>query len=362
MFLLHLGYSIVMNQLSQVFQFTINVIFFSLLGISFAVNAGGKMSAPVQVVEARHVELAPKIWIAGTIISRHDARLSSEVEGRIESLLEVGDMIEKGEVIASIDATTIRMRLEEAKAEITPIKAKLNFFNREVARLDKLAKENNAAKNRLDEVISDRDEMRGELSMKQTRLAQARDTLKRTTILAPFTGVVAERFKEEGEWAKTGDELVRLVNTESKEIQGRIQQESAVFIKKGNPIEVTDGQKQTMAIVKTLVPVGDDISRLYEIRLEFQEPDWMAGHAVRMKIPTAIPQSALAVPRDALVIRENTIKVFRILENNTAEAVFVKTGIANDNLIQVIGDINEGDKIVVRGNERLNPQQQVTIQ
>ena len=351
-----------MNQSSQVFQRFIYLIFISLSGMSSTVCAGDSMSAQVQIIEAKHVELAPSIWIAGTIISRHDAKLSSEVEGRIESLLEVGDMVEKGELVASIDDTTIRMQVEEAKAEIIPIKAKLNFFNQEVGRLDKLAKENNAAKNRLDEVISDRDQMRGELSMKQTRLSQARDTLNRTAILAPFTGVVAERYKEEGEWAKIGDELLRLVNTESKEIQGRIQQQSAAFIKQGNSLVVTDGKTQTMATVKTLVPVGDSISRLYEIRLNFQETGWMAGHAVRIKVPTAKSQNALVVPRDALVIRENTIKVFRILEDNTAEVVFVKTGLANEDLIEVIGEINAGDKIVIRGNERLRPLQQVNIQ
>ncbi len=351
-----------MNQLPQVFQRFIYLIFIPLSGMSSEVCAGGGMRAQVQVVEAKYVELAPSVWIAGTIISRHDSKISSEVEGRIESLLEVGDMIEEGGLVASVDDTTIRMQLEEAKAEIVPIKAKLNFFNREVERLDKLAKQNNAAKNRLDEVISDRDEMRGELSMKQTRLAQARDTLKRTTILAPFTGVVAERFKEEGEWAKIGDELVRLVNTDAKEIQGRIQQQSAAFIKQGNSLEVTDGKSQTMATVKTLVPVGDAVSRLYELRLDFQETEWMAGHAVRIKVPTAKSQNTLVVPRDALVIRENTLKVFRILEDNTAEVVFIETGIGDEDLIEVIGEINEGDKIVIRGNERLLPQQQVNIQ
>ncbi len=350
-----------MNQYSQILHLINFVILFSLSGISTVVNAGD-MAVPVEVVDARNIELAPGIWIAGTIISHQDARVSSEVEGRIELLVEVGDEINEGEIIAKIDDTTIRMQVAEARAEIAPIEAKLNFFNREAERLNLLAKQNNAAKNRLDEVKSDRDQMRGELLMKKTRLAQARDKLNRTTILAPFNGVVAERFKDAGEWAKVGDELVRLVNTDKREIQGRIQQESAIFIKKGNSIEVTDGQTQTMATVRTLVPVGDDISRLYEIRLDFDETAWMAGHAVRIKVPTATPQNVLVVPRDALVIRENTIKVFRILENNTAEAVFVKTGIANDMLIEVTGDINEGDKIVVRGNERLLPQQQVNIQ
>ena len=347
-----------MNQYSQVFQCIICITLFFVSSIVSAAD----MAVPVQVVDARNIELAPGIWIAGTVISHQDARISSEVEGRIELLVEIGDEINEGEIISKIDDTTIRMQLAEARAEISPIEAKLNFFNRQAERLNQLAKQNNAAKNRLDEVNSDRDQMRGELSMMNTRLAQARDKLNRTTILAPFNGVVAERFKEAGEWAKIGDELVRLVNTEATEIQGRIQQQSATFIKKGDSIEVTDGHARTMATVRTLVPVGDDISRLYEIRLDFDETAWLAGHAVRIKVPTAIPQNVLVVPRDALVIRENTIKVFRILEDNTAEAVYVKTGIADDMLIEVTGDINEGDKIVVRGNERLLPQQQVNIQ
>ena len=283
-----------MTRLPQVFQLVISITILSLSVSSSAVNAGGERAVPVQVAEAEIIELSPSIWIAGTIISRHDAKLSSEVEGRIESLLEVGGEIEKGGVIASIDDTTMRMQQDEARAEIAPVEAKLKFFNAEVERLNKLAKENNAARNRLDEVISDRDEMRGKLAMKQTRLAQAGDTLKRAIILAPFSGVVAERFKEEGEWAKIGDNLIRLVNIETKEVQGRIQQESAVFIKKGDAIEVVGNQKKTLATVKTLVPVGDAVSRLYEIRLDYQQPEWMAGHAVRIRVPTVKPQKSIS--------------------------------------------------------------------
>ncbi len=351
-----------MTSLPRTFQFMISITILSSMGVGSAVNAGGQRSVPVQVAEAEIVELSPGIWIAGTIISRHDAKISSEVEGRIKSLLEVGDEVEKGDVIASIDDTTIRMQLDEARTGVTPVEAKLKFLNAEVERLNKLAKENNTAKNRLDEMISDRDAMHGELMMKQTRLAQAKDTLQRSIILAPFPGVVVERFRKEGEWAKTGDNLIRLVDTETKEVQGRIQQKSAMFIKKGDMIEVADDQKRVMATVRTLVPVGDAVSRLYEARLDYQQAAWMPGHAVRIRVPTAEPQKVLVVPQDALVIRGKVIKVFRILENNTAEAVLVKTGIADDQLIEVIGNINQGDRIVVLGNERLRPRQQVVIQ
>ena len=65
-----------MNQYSQVFQCIICAILFFVSSIVSAAD----MAVPVQVVDARNIELAPGIWIAGTVISHQDARISSEVE------------------------------------------------------------------------------------------------------------------------------------------------------------------------------------------------------------------------------------------------------------------------------------------
>jgi hypothetical protein len=108
--------------------------------------------------------------------------------------------------------------------------------------------------------------------------------------------------------------------------------------------------------------VGDALSRLYEVRLEFSGSEWMSGHAVRVAIPVDTTRKVVAVPRDALVIREDGVSVFRIIDGETAELVPVNTGISNENLIEVKGSINPGDQIVVRGNERLQPGQKVIIQ
>ena len=353
-----------MNRSLLLLCFT-SYLFLEIHSLTYA--GGGRPPAPVQVAEVTETKLAPQAWVAGTVIGRYDAVLSAEVEGRIQVLAEVGDQVEQGKLMAQIDDAVFQIKLREAKAEIAPIAAKLNFYTRESGRLEALAQENNAAKNRLEEVISDRDEMQGELSIKQARLDQAKDTLIRTKIVAPFAGVVVERFKDEGEWAAVGEALLRLVNTATLEVQARIQQEGAALIKKGELLKITDGVQQVRAEVKTLVPVGDAVSRLYEVRLtleqsQWEQSQWIAGHAVRVAVPIAIARQVIAVPRDALVVRENTTKVFRILDDSTAEAVLVRTGIADGDLIEVIGNLNVGDQVVVRGNERLRPKQPVTIQ
>jgi RND family efflux transporter MFP subunit len=295
-------------------------------------------------------------------MGRYDSKIAAEVEGRLEQLLDVGDRVKKGDKLASIESLTLKLRADEMEAEIIPKEARLDFLQREVKRLAMLAEQNNAAKNRLDEVSSQYKQTKGEIKVARARFAQSKDQLARTVLYAPFNGVVTERYKSEGERVERGDHVVRLVNTEELEIQVRVPQTAISNIQMSEEILVKDAQHTSTAHLRTYVPVGDERSRLFELRLNFIEPEWMSGHAVRVSIPVSKPRKVIAVPRDALVIRQNNISVFRINDENIAEYVAIKTGLTKDNLMEVIGEIAAGDKIVIRGNERLRPGQAVTIQ
>jgi len=67
------------------------------------------------------------------------------------------------------------------------------------------------------------------------------------------------------------------------------------------------------------------------------------------------------IPRDSLVLRRSGVSVFRILDDNTAERVKVTTGMAEGDLIEVQGDIQPGDRVVIRGGERLRAGQEVEV-
>lgn len=333
-----------------------------VLAVSGNVHAAmGGNATPVEVVAAERVELAPGRWIAGSVISRDDAQLASEIAGRVVSLAEFGAVVDIGQTLAKLEDVSIRIRLDEAQAEVNSLTAKLSFFEAEAQRLERLAKDNHSAKNRLDEVVSERDQTRGTLAMSRARVADIKYALEQSIIVAPFAGVVAEQVAEIGEWMDAGDTVVRLVSTERIEIRGRVQQQSVALINPGDSVAVDSQGETIMATVRTLVPVGDAQSRLYEMRVDFQQPTWRVGRAVRIKIPTAKPKTVVALPLDALVVRQNSVKVFRILDDQTAEAVAVTTGIADQGKVEIIGDIQPGDKVVVRGNERLRASQKVQV-
>ncbi len=331
------------------------------LGLIPAIHAGGPPPAVVKVENAMTMDIAPFVWVTGTVISRYDSRIAAEVEGRLESVLDVGEIVNQGDVIATIDDKTYRLAVDEIQTEIKPISTMVEFYRKEAERLTKLAKQNNAARNQLDQTEANRDEAQARIRMIRARLATANDNLDRTLIRAPFTGIITERIKSKGERVEQGDEVIRLVDTEMLEIQAYIQRNAFVHLKTGDRLAVKGPSANIEAEVRTVIPVGDVQSRLYEIRLTLKKRDWPAGTAVKVASPTEPKQSVLVVPRDALVIRQSGTAVYKVNGDSVAKLVPVKTGIANTTHIQVIGDIQVEDKIVTRGNERLRPGQKVRI-
>jgi RND family efflux transporter MFP subunit len=315
---------------------------------------------PVIVVAAETRQMTPLIQVAGTVISRTDSRLAAQVEGQVLWVAEVGTQLETDGVAARLDDVLIRDVLVEEQARLAREQANVRFNQAEAQRLAKLAKDNHAALSRLDQAQRDLSIARSELAAAESRLMQTQEKQERTTIKAPFAGVVTEQFIQAGEWADPGTPIVRLVDTASLEAQAWIPVTALPYIRSGTRLGLTIAGQPASGTVRTLVPVGDDQSRLYELRLLLDGDGWSAGQSVRIAIPTAESRPALVVPRDALVLRRDGTTVFRILADNTAERITVETGIAEGDFIEIVGAVQPGDAIVIRGGERLRAGQQVT--
>ena len=255
----------------------------------------------------------------------------------------------------------IRQQVIEEKATIQSEQAKFDLHSKEVERFKKLLTSNNVAQNQLDEAISNQAIARSNIASAKARLAQAEERLKRTSILAPFDGVVSERLLQTGEWAGDGATIVRLVSSSNLEIQTHIPASTLQFVTIGTPLRYTDGKNSGEGKVRILVPVGGDVSRLYELRVSVSDDSLSVGNLLRVAIPTSHEREAVLVPRDALVLRREGIYVFRINNEFIAEKINVETGIAETDYIEVIGAIQPNDKVVTRGGENLSPGALVTI-
>ncbi|MEX0915123.1 MAG: efflux RND transporter periplasmic adaptor subunit [Wenzhouxiangellaceae bacterium] len=320
----------------------------------------GAQAAPVEIDEARLIAMAPTMQVAGTVLSRSDALLSTEVDGRLLEIAEAGERFEEGDVLARVEDTSLKLRVEELEAEINSVEARLMFLNAELERYQRLVESNLASRTQIDETRSNRDVAQSDLQVARSRLAQVADQIDRTRIRAPFDGVVARRLVQAGERVSVGTEIMRVYNPNDLEVVARAPLSYYRFVQPGDELAVRFDDQVIAAPLRTVVSQGSEQSHVFELRLTLEER-LPVGQTVRVTVPTADVREVLAVPRDALVLRGDGASVYVIDAENTARRISVAIGIGSENMIEVKGAIQPGDRVVTRGNERLRAGQEVQV-
>lgn len=317
--------------------------------------------ALVKVADARMINLSSVVLVPGTVLSRDDARLSAEVDGRLLQVAEVGTVVKAGEPVAIIEDQNLRLRGQEMQAETRRAQARMEFLGNEVQRFATLAKTNLASANQLEQARSELAVAQGDLDVAKARLAQNSDQLARTRLLAPFAGVVVERLMRPGERVADGGIVVRLVDQQNLEVVARAPLDYYAFSQVGEQLSLRAGSQELTATIRTVVAVGDENTHQFELRLDLQGQPFQVGQTVRVSVPSSNAREVLTVPRDALVLRPAGTTIFIIDAQQQAQQIAVSTGLGSGDRIEVTGDVKAGDKVVIRGNERLQPGQSVQV-
>jgi multidrug efflux pump subunit AcrA (membrane-fusion protein) len=125
------------------------------------------------------------------------------------------------------------------------------------------------------------------------------------------------------------------------------------------PVKV--GGRQFFASVRAVVPVGEERSRQFELRLTLANSALSVGTPIEIGLPEREAGDALVVPRDAISERQDGKFLMRVRADGTAERVAVTADASDGELVMIRGNISAGDTVVVRGIERLQDGQRVTI-
>ncbi len=330
---------------------------FALTGgllLSAAVLAQGFGPAAVVIADVELRELAPSVDVPGTIVSRYDSRLASELSAKLEWIAEVGTVVKKGQTVARLEDLTFELQEMEAQSRVEREQARVQYMVSEKQRLEKLAENNLSARSQLDQVTSDLAVAESEEKIARAQLGLAKVAMHITQIRAPFDGVVTERLRNIGERLNVADEVIRIVDPNSLEVVARAPLNTVNFIAKGAVLELYNDFRSDSASVRTIVPFGNPQSHMFEVRLDVDPQLWTVGESVRLAMPTAAVKQVLAVPRDALILRREGASVFKIKADMTVEQVNVVTGLGDGAYIEVIGELSADDRVVTRGAERLD--------
>ena len=322
---------------------------------------------PAPVVQIAHVaetEVAPTVAVPGTIYSRNDVQITAGVTGQLIMVAEPGTLVRAGDPVARIDRTPLL--LQRAEQEVLLERAEINIrqLNSQLRRQQELQGSDLVSEFELEQTVANRDLAVADAKLIKVRIEQIDDQVRRADIRAPFAGVVTTRLHRAGEDVARGEVLAEMTDIGNMEVRAFVPLKHLPRTVVGDTIEVFATDTQFAGNIRSLVPTGDVRSQTFEARIDLPveaSGAWTVGQLVSVGIPIRSGEQTLAIPRDALVLRQDGSYVFRINEENKAERIAVDIGDSAGDVIGVTGALAQGDRVAVRGAENLREGMEVRI-
>lgn len=353
-------------------------------GLLAAVAAGPALAQAdamrVRVDTVRQVPLSQTVPVIGRLVAQQIGVVSARINGPVEAFeVEVGDRVEAGQVIAALDATALEARrdlyagkLSEARAELAVKKAELALARQNYKRLEKLKKSAAFSQARFDDAKQSVAIAQAEARQADTAIAAARADLSlaeinlyNAQIRAPYPGVVTERLTEAGAYVQVGAPLIRMIGDRTLEIEAEVPFQHLAGIEPGVEMRLRlDDDTEHSAVVRALLPSENPLTRTRTVRFVPNIGTTLRPLAheqsVTLEVPIGPERRVLSVHKDAIVNRQGKDIVF-VAKGDEVQARPVRLGAAVGSRMEVLDGLGEGERVVVRGNERLRSGAKVQV-
>jgi membrane fusion protein (multidrug efflux system) len=307
---------------------------------------------PVEIAFAETGATATLVRAAGTLRSSDSVVIQPEIAGRVVKLaFEQGQAVDAGAPL--IELETVTLEAELAKAEAALALARENF-----GRAESLSRQGATAARAVDEA-------RSSLRTAQAEAELARIRLDKTTIRAPFDGVIGLKDLSVGRYVTPGDELVALERIDPLYLDFRVPERWLTKLAPGRKVAITVDAVPGVRFAGTIVALDPQIDvngRSIRVRATVANGERILrpGLFARVFLELDPRPDAVLVPEAAVVLQEGGAIVYRI-EDGRAVATRVATGERRDGKVEITQGLAAGATVVVNGHVRLRDRAQVEV-
>ncbi|MGO9864937.1 MAG: efflux RND transporter periplasmic adaptor subunit [Terriglobales bacterium] len=361
----------------------------AVLAVSGAVYAFKGETPTVEVAPAHAQAEAREVLLnaSGYVTPRRRATIAAKITGRVTQMIaDEGLHVREGEVLAVLDDSDARVRLNSAKADrdataaaLKDLQVQLENADRELRRTQALEKQGVSSPQALDLARTAADSLRAKITLteEQTQAAEerirvAQQDLDNCTVRSPFTGIVVSKDAQEGEmvspmtagggFTRTG--IATVVDMKSLEVEVDVNESYIARVTEAMPVTaVLDAYPdwQIPAKVRTVIPTADRQKATVKVRISFDKLDPRILPDMGVKVtflgaePKAAPAGAarLLVPQ-AAVRNENGNNVVYIYRDERVERRAVSVGNARGSDREIVAGLADGDQVVVSGFDGLS--------
>lgn len=313
----------------------------------------------VEVASVTRRDINPVLVFSANLEPVWTADISSKVDGRIDSLyVDEGDSVMGGMIIATLDTNELAAQVVQAEGNLLSSQASLEQAELELNRTAALSVQGAISAQALDNARTKRDLSIGQVRAAQGNLTLLQARLDNANIYSPRDGIVVKRYLQSGVYAKAGTAIVSVANVSSLLAKATVGEAQITQLVVGTKVKVKVealGSKEFTGIITRISPAASLPARTFvaEITIPNSEAILKSGMFAKVEVPGQIHQGSLAVPEKSLVMREDQKTVYVVTPDNKVQQRVIKVGFVGNGWAEVLEGVQEGDRIVVSGHNKL---------
>jgi membrane fusion protein (multidrug efflux system) len=318
-----------------------------------ALPATASPSGPlVSVADAIRGSLEQSFSTYGNLVAYRHADIAAQIDGQVEGIsVEDGATVSQGQVILTLDAAVADAELKAASARLDAAKADLQ-------RVEALLQRGSSTP-------LAREDAQVKLAVAQTDMTVKEQQRRRHAILAPFAGRIGQIPLTAGSLAMAGKTITRITEQDRLRVEFQIPERLWPSVRAGQHFTIqADGTPNLTADGKVsyVSPDANPSSRSLIVTgvIDNQDRRFAAGLFAHVRLDLGAKENVVLVPEEAIVERLSGSYVF-IVEKDKSFERQVKLGERRDGQVEIISGVEEGERVVVRGQKVIRDNMSVTV-
>lgn len=321
-------------------------------------TAAPKPALTVTVVSPQTGNMGQKISANGNLAAWQEAIVGAEAQGLkiTEVRVNVGDRVQRGDVLATLQADTLRAELAQAEAALAEATASAQEAKAQAERARSLQQQGFFSNAQLSQALAAEAASVARVQSARALVQLQGVRLSQTQVRAPDAGIVAARQATLGSVVGAGTELFRLIR------QGRIEWRAEVTaaemgrIQVGAPVHIKAASGQVLqGKVRMVAPAVDAQTRNALVYVDLPAHIGSARAGMYAQGDISLGQSqALTVPQTAVVVRDGFSYVYTVGVGQKVSQLKVQTGRQSAGRVEVLGGLKADAQVVASGGAFLN--------
>lgn len=320
-------------------------------------EAAGEAVRPVKVVEIENGGESRELDYSGSVKPRTEMNLGFRVSGKVtERLVDIGDRVKPGDILARIDATDYELAVTTAKANLAAAEKQVETAALVKQRVEQLFAKKVASQANVDEALLSHEQALASRDAARSSLQQAMNQVAYGELKADRDGIVTALGADRGQVVAIGTPVVTVAIDDEKEIQIAVPEGDVAHFRPGKPVTVglwTDDRLRLDGKVREVAGSADPRSRTFSVRISLpDDPRVLLGMTATVRAAIDTEERLVSVPLEALAEKDGK-KIVWIVDRDTATVHSREIAVADFTAsgVRVRQGLRPGDIVVAAGTQ-----------